>query len=118
MNQINPIPQSVTVITGNGHLVQPTIDDFFMDAVDHIQNNYGLKPGPNPFKIESGEIVYLGLTSSNDRVTYLSFFQRVVATVMETRTDLNYVQYTFFRNLEGIEELVQRHNRVNDVVNE
>ena len=58
------------------------------------------------------------MTSSDDRVTYLSFFGRVVATVMETRTDMNYVQYTFFRNLEGVEELVQRHNRIHDIADE
>lgn len=111
---MKPIPESVTVITGDQHLIQPTIDDFLMDTAEHIKNNYGLKPGPNPFMIESGEITSAGLASGDDRVTYLSFFRRVVATVMEIRTDLNNVQYVFFRNLEGVEELVERHNRNRD----
>ena len=111
---MKPIPESVTVITGDQHLVQPTIDNFFMDTADHIKHNYGLKPRPDPFLIQSGEIAYTNQVSDH-RVTYLSFFERVVATVMETRTDLNNVQYTFFRNLEGIEELVERGNRVYDI---
>lgn len=111
---MKPIPESVTVITGDQHLVQPTIDDFLMDTVEHLKANYGLKPGPDPFLIDSGAIAYNSLTLTDDRVTYLSFFGRVVATVMETRTDLNWVQYTFFRNVEGIEELVERHNRNRD----
>lgn len=109
------LPKSVTVITGDEHLIQPTIDDFLMDTAEYIKKNYGLKPGPDPFKIESGEIAYPGLTLGDDRVTYLSFFERVIATVMEVRTDFNYVQYTFFRNLDGIEELVERHNRIYDI---
>ena len=107
---MNPIPQSVTVITGDQRVVRPTIDDFFLDTAEYLNTNYGLKSGPNPCLIESGEIAYPGLTPGDDRVTYLSFFGRVVATVMETRTDFNYVQYTFFRNLDGVEELVEKHN--------
>lgn len=112
---MKPIPKSVTVITGDQHLIRPTIDDFFLDTVEHIKRNYGLRPGPDPFRIESGALAYNGLTPGDDRVTYLSFFQRIVATVMETRTDLNYVQYVFFRNLEGVEELVERHNRIYNI---
>lgn len=111
---MKPIPESVTVITGDQHLVQPTIDDFLMDTAEHLKTNYGLKPGPDPFRIESGAIAYNGLTITDDRVTYLSFFGRAVATVMETRTDLNNVQYTFFRNVDGVEDLVERHNRNRD----
>ena len=115
---MKPIPYSVTVNTGDQHLMRPTIDDFFMDTAEHLKTNYGLRPGPHPFIIESGEIAYPGLTTSNDRVTYLSFFRKIVATVMETRTSFNHVQYTFFRNLEGVEELVQKHNRIHDIADE
>ncbi|MEK6939159.1 MAG: hypothetical protein AABX31_00370 [Nanoarchaeota archaeon] len=112
---MKPIPESVTVITGDQHLVQQTIDDFFVDTTNYIKNHYGLKPGPNCFRIDSGEIAYSSLTPGDDRVTYLTFLQRVVATVMEVRTDSNYVQYTFFRSLEGIEELVEIHNHIYEV---
>lgn len=112
---MKPVLKAVTVITGDQHLVQPAIDDFLSDTAEHLRKNYGLRPGPNPFKIESGEIAYPCLYSGSDRVTYLSYFQRIVATVMETRTDLNYVQYVFFRNLEGIEELVEMHNCIHDI---
>jgi|SRR3989338_3935896 len=111
---MKPIPESVTVITGDQHLIQPTIDDFLVDTAEHLKTNYGLKPGPDPFRIESGQIAYNGLTLTDDRVTYLSFFGRVVATAMETRTDFNNVQYTFFRNVDGVEELVEMGNRNRD----
>src|SRR3989344_6739908 len=107
---MKPIPQSITVTTGDQYLVQPTIDDFFADTTEHLKNDYGLQPRPDPFRIESGEINYRGLAASDHRVAYLCFFDRVVATVMETRTDFNNVQYAFFRNVEGVEELVQRYN--------
>ncbi|MDO8510594.1 MAG: hypothetical protein Q7S55_00350 [Nanoarchaeota archaeon] len=115
---MKPIPDSVTVNTGDQYLVRPTIDNFFMDTAEHLKTNYGLRSGPNPFIIESGAIAYRGLTPSDDRITYLSFFQKIVATVMETRTDFNHVQYTFFRNLDGVEELVKRQNRVYNIADE
>ena len=115
---MKPIPDSVTVITGDQHLIQPTIDDFFMDTAEHLKTDYGLRPGPHPFIIESGALAYNGLTPSDDRVTYLSFFQKIVATVLEIRTDFNHVQYTFFRNLEGVEELVERQNCVYNIYDE
>ncbi len=111
---MKPLPESVIVITGDQYLIQPTIDDFFMDTLEHLKTNYGLKPGPDHFEIKSGAIAYGGLTLTDDRVTYLSFFGRVVATVMETRTDFNNVKYTFFRNVDGVEELVEMGNRNRD----
>ncbi|MEK6853151.1 MAG: hypothetical protein AABX64_00540 [Nanoarchaeota archaeon] len=104
-----PIPESVTVNTGEQHLVQPTIDDFFCDTVEHIRTFYNLEPGLNYFLIKSGMIEYSGI-QSDERVTYLSFYGRAVASVLETRTEFNFVRYTFFRNLEGIEELARRYN--------
>ena len=89
-----------------------------VDNAEHLKTNYGLKSGPDPFLIDSGAIAYNSLTITDDRVTYLSFFGRVVATVMEVRTDLNNVQYTFFRNLDGVEGLVQRQNRVHNIDDE
>lgn len=115
---MEPIPQSVTVNTGEQHLIQPTIDCFFQDTAEYIYTNYGLKRGPDPFQIKSGEIAYYLFFDverapiSNDRVTYLSFYGRVIASVMEIRTEFNHVQYTFFRNLDGIEELVQRYDEL------
>ena len=115
---MKPIPDAVTVNTGDQHLVRQTIDDFFMDTAEHLKTNYGLRPGPNPFIIESGALAYNGLTPGDDRVTYLSFCQKIVATVMETRTDFNHVQYTFFRNLDGVGELVERQKRLYNIADE
>ncbi|MEK6900107.1 MAG: hypothetical protein AABX05_03205 [Nanoarchaeota archaeon] len=107
---MKPIPASVTVITGDQHLVQPTIDDFFRDIVDDIKKNYNLKQGPDPFRIDSGEVAYSNGQITDNRVTYLCFCQETIAVVMEMRTDFNHVCYNFFRNLEGLESLVATYN--------
>ena len=106
---MKPIPESVIVNTGEQHLVQPTIDRFFQETAEHIKANYRLEPRPDMFLINSGEIAYRLDIITNDRVTYLSFYGRVIASVMEIRTEWNHVQYTFFRNISGIVELVQRY---------
>lgn len=115
---MKPVPESVIVNTGEQHLIRPTIDNFFQDTAECIKADYRLAPGPNPFLINSGRVAYYPFPDmgkapiTDDRVTYLSFNGRVIALVMETRTEYNHVQYTFFRNTSGIEELVQIHNEL------
>jgi len=101
---MNSIPNQIIVNIGNQHSVQKTIDDFFLETKEFIEENYdvlGLD-----FEIKSGEIAYQRLIS-NDRVTYLSYRDMILAGVLETRTEFNYVQYTFFRNIEGVEEMLK-----------
>lgn len=91
------VPESITVNTGEQHRVQKTIDDFFADVIRVSTST------PNEFRIESGEIAFLGNVSDN-RVTYLLYKERVVACVLETRTEYNYVHYDFFRNLKNLKD--------------
>lgn len=103
---MNPVPKSITVNTGDQHTVTKTIDDFFMETRRHIEEFF--KGHPIHFQIKSGNVSYQPNVVTDDRVTYLMYRQRVVASVVETRTDFNYVHYDFFRNLEGLEETAPR----------
>ena len=96
---MNPIPNPVTVNTGEQERVSKTIDDFFVETRDFVRQAYGVQE--SEFHIKSGELAYNPPQITADRVTYLSYKDMVIACVFETRTEFNYVRYTFFRNLEG-----------------
>ncbi|MFH1311190.1 MAG: hypothetical protein ABIH65_02185 [Nanoarchaeota archaeon] len=107
------IPKSVTVNTGEQGKIVQTIDDFFKETVEYVKANYEVKPGPECFSIKSEEISYDSATPviTNDRVTYLLYRTKIIAVVMETRTEFNYIHYDFFRNLEGLEKLIARKHK-------
>lgn len=91
-------PHSITVNTGEQGTVSKTIDDFFIETRDFIRQKY--KVQESEFYIKSGELAYNSFQITNDRITYLSYKDMILASVFETRTEFNYVRYTFFRNLE------------------
>jgi hypothetical protein len=96
------IPSRVTVITGYQEQVQPTINRFFEETIDLIKRITPHREGPDKFSINSGSITN-GLDQvTDDRVTTLTYSGRVVATVIENRTDFNCVSYSFFRNVEDL----------------
>lgn len=95
------VPEPFTAETGDQHKAAKTIDDFFQETITLIKASH--KAGPLHLSIESGEIVLPGVVTDN-RVTYLIYRDRVVACVMDTRTELNHVHYDFFRNLENLFE--------------
>jgi hypothetical protein len=103
---MNPIPKSITVNTGEQHSLTKTIDDFFVETKEFAQQTYGLLE--SGFQIRSGELAYHSHQITNDRVTYLAYMDVVLASVFETRTEFNYVKYTFFRNEAGFGELVRK----------
>jgi len=104
---MNPIPNRICVTTGEQHTVQKTIDDFFDETREFIKETYGIQGGYEMhFEKKFGELAFRPDVVTNNRITYLSYRDLVLATVFETRTEFNHVMYTFFRNLEGIEELM------------
>jgi hypothetical protein len=103
---MNPIPNPIRVNTGEQEEVSKTIDDFFGETRNFVQEMY--KVQELEFEIRSGEIAYDGSQVTDDRVTYLSCRGMVLASVFETRTEFNHVQYTFFRNLDGLGELAPK----------
>lgn len=96
------VPKSVRVNTGGQHVVQPTIDRFFVETKYFIESHYNVHS--IDFEIKSGEIAYLQGIVTDNRVTYLLCKQRITAIVTETRDDFNYIWYHFFRNLESLDD--------------
>ncbi len=107
---MNPVPNPITVCTGEQTKITKTIDDFFWETREFVEQNYELPPEPSMYKfsIRSGELAYYSLQITDDRVNYLAYGFMILATVFETRTELNFVHYTFFRNLEGLEEVIPK----------
>ena len=98
------VPELITVNTGDQVEVSKTIDDFFIETKDFIVSNILSEYGgnQNDFRLESGEIAFQPNVVTDNRITYLLYKQRVVACVLETRTEFNYVHYDFFRNLDDL----------------
>jgi len=101
---MKPIPKRRIVNTGEQHTVTQTIDDFFAETQKFAQENYNVHE--LYFETKSGELAYRNNQITNDRITYLAYNDIILASVFQTRTEHNYVMYTFFRNLEGFEELI------------
>lgn len=106
---MNPIPKPITVNTGEQGRVTKTIDDFFIETKDFVQQNYEVQE--LDFRIRSGGLSYETPQITNDRITYLAYKDMILASVFETRTEFNYVRYTFFRNLGGFGELVRKRKQ-------
>lgn len=102
---MNPIPYPITVTTGEQEQVTKTIDDFFSDTKRSIESYYEM-PEPG-WQIKTGEISYNSTSITDDRVTYLSYQDKIIAGVLVTRTEFNYICYTFFRNIEGLGKLAR-----------
>ena len=103
---MNPIPNPIIVNTGEQERVAKTIDDFFVETKEFIEKHYEVQE--SEFQIKSGEIAYNSTQITDDRITYLSYRDMILANVFETRTEFNYVHYTFFRNLDGFGELAPK----------
>ena len=97
---MNPIPKSIIVNTGdqekNG--IQKIIDNFFLETSEEWINQ-----DPSRIKehleIKIGDHYYFKKPSEN-RTTYLSYKeQKILAGVVETRTEDNKINYIFFRNI-------------------
>lgn len=91
------IPRSITLDPGEQEIISKTIDDFFIETKQLIEQSE--RTDPHDFEIRSGEIAYLPEQVTDDRITYLLFRKEVVACILETRTEFNYAHYDFFRNL-------------------
>ena len=96
----SPVPKSITVNTGGEHEVAPIIDQFMAETASFV--TMALRARIEDFRIESGEVSDGPNHISNDRVTFLKYKSQVIALVMETRTEFNFVRYDFFRNLKGL----------------
>ncbi|MFH0831872.1 MAG: hypothetical protein V1886_03340 [archaeon] len=93
------IPKSITVITGDQHKVAEIIDNFFIETKDHLLNKFGANPQHLEIRLEGTYQKPNALLENN--VHMLLYKEKVIATVIETRTSFNNVHYDFFRNMNN-----------------
>ena len=89
------VPDPITVNTGEQENVQERIDRFFGDVRAEVRDSYLLND--RLFEIRSRELVNEGGQIVDDKVTELRYKDLVLAGVFEYRSDLNNVNYIFFR---------------------
>ena len=95
-------PESVTCDPGDLHKV--SIDEYLVRVYDHIMTEQGLERGQGmhphfelvdrSLAFENGGVV---ITDGNFR--YLTYKEQMVAAVMQTRTEFNYVRVDYYLNL-------------------
>lgn len=98
-------PTRITVTTGYQEKIQPMIDTFFDETQKGLAKLLSIKGDEfkgDEFEIKSGEIAYGPGRISDDRVTFLSYKDQIIAMVTETRTETNQVRYTFFKDLRQV----------------
>ncbi|MAF35535.1 hypothetical protein CL622_00260 [archaeon] len=92
---MKPVPEPFTSTDSIGY--QDKIDTFFIETRDYLRQHY--EPKSLSFEIKSGEIVYPPSKIGNDRVTYLTCDDLIVAHILEVRDQHNYTQFVFSRDL-------------------
>ena len=100
---MSKLPKSVTVNTGEEEKLSKTINDFFAETVNIVETTYLVER--RDFLIESGQIAFHHSQITDNRITYISYRDRILAGVLETRTEFNRIRYTFFRTLKSLDDL-------------
>ena len=101
------IPKSDCRITGDTEDVYGLMNDFFINAKEYIESKL-TRDISDYFKIDAASLSYgpLDIISDN-RINHLNFRDKyLIAAMLETRTEGNNVQFTFFRDLSCLEELL------------
>ena len=93
------VPKQTCFNTGEEGEARKTIDNFFEETKNYITKSYPKKF--HNFKIEYSE----SKEPPELSIEYLLWSDRLVAGVIETRTDLNNVLYTYFLSLDEVKRL-------------
>ena len=95
------VPKSVLVNTGEQEKAYRQINNFFDFIKKEIEGKIHIPQRPSRFEIRVNNL-YMQ-TPLDDTIHMLLYKQRVVACVTETRTEMNYIQFDFFKNLENLD---------------
>lgn len=94
------IPDSITVNTGEQNSEYRKIDEFFKTVVKKeikLPFNH-----PHLEKKVMGMWILYNEAKTDEHVHMLLYKERVVALVLETRTDANYVHFDYFFNSKAL----------------
>ncbi len=106
-------PQTRIVNTGDQDEIQPSIDAFFKETIDHLRKTLSGNPH---FQMDSHEMIASSKSTNpntretDNRVTYLACNSNLVAAVIEERTEFNTIEYRFWRNTGVVEKLYSNTN--------
>jgi len=92
--KLNNIPKRERVVTGTHPKIQKKIYNFFIETKEHLNKKLGESPH---YEIKSENI-----ENSDNRLTYLLYKDKLVAGVVERRTEFNNLEYVFFRDLSRL----------------
>ncbi|MBN1275804.1 hypothetical protein JXA12_05975 [Candidatus Woesearchaeota archaeon] len=98
---MEPVPNQQGVTTGEEGALTEIIDTFFLETKEYIDEQF---PGNNHYRIDRSALLKYD-KPSDEELLLMRWHDRVVAGVLCSRTDLNNVQYTFFRSLDKVERL-------------
>jgi hypothetical protein len=109
MVKLNPVPERIRAPLDGEILsklkVQEKIDNFFVETKEYLEKKY-----KDEFPVIEVQIYPLihnysegsDMIITNDRINYLLYNDKLVAGVIERRTEFNNLEYIFFRNLRTI----------------
>jgi|GEM_PF-1516413 len=106
-------PQPVTYNTGDCQPAYEKKDEFFKAIVDGLtaskvvqdKTKGDIKTEIYNLGAKTREEITAGNTSypaSDDKLWALIYHDRIIAGMLETRTDFNYVNFSYFQNLENL----------------
>jgi hypothetical protein len=97
-------PKTILCNTGEQEPAYKTMSDFFGAIKDYFKKQS--RTNSMHFEIRhdliSKDHYGNGYNPSDDKIHMLVYRENVIATVTETRTDLNHIKFNFFQNLEGL----------------
>jgi hypothetical protein len=106
-NKLKPVPERIRSPLDGDYIVkvQETIDNFFVETKEYIEQKY--KEEAPHIEVQIYPLAHESCDSStaiitNDRISYLLYNDRLVAGVIERRTEFNNLEYIFFRNLNKL----------------
>jgi hypothetical protein len=108
VKKLNSVPERIRCPIEEGGQVEEKIDNFFIETKEYIENKYGRG---SYFEIKSFWLAnenYFStgkndMATTDERIRYVLYKDRVVAGVIERRTEFNHADFTFFRDLSRLE---------------
>jgi hypothetical protein len=115
LTKLKPVPQRIRAPLDGEYLrkVQEKIDNFFVETKEYLEQKY--KEEAPHIELQIHPLAHESCDSSNaiitnDRISYLLYNYRLVAGVIERRTEFNNLEYIFFRNLNKLLIPSKRYN--------
>ena len=95
------VPERCLVITGDQTAVYKLMEEYFFGIKSYLMHKLKVPKGPERFEIRHQEIYQTG-QPTDGFVHLLLYRDALVASVVEIRDEMNWINFTFFKNLENL----------------